>query len=382
VTARREHELLLCCARTNLEPEKVERLKVLSATTIDFDYLFLLARRHSVVPLLFKQLNQYARDLVPSDFLAKLKKHYRENIARNTVLTSELCALLELLQRAGIEAVPYKGPLLALFAYGDLTLRRYVDLDIMVRKEDVLKARDVLVQYGYKPAKDLNTKQLELLLRNQHNLQFKRDNDRIIVELHWEVASHLFASSVQADDIWKSLVSMPLGRLEVKTFSADDLLFSLCVHGSRHLWERLGWICDVAELIARHNISWDSLLTRAATNDSERMFLLGLCLAERLVDAPVPNQVQKIYASDGTIESLSNSVIENLFNGTEHVPATASEVLKYNFEVRKSWTARARYFAYAFRPTDADLAARSLPPGLTFAYHLLRPFRLLFKNGN
>lgn len=382
MTARREHELLLCCARTNVQPEKIERLRALSATKIDFDYLLLLARRHSIVPLLFKQLNQHAADLVPSDFLAKLKKRYQENIARNALLTSELCTLLELLDRAGIEAVPYKGPLLALFAYGDATLRRYVDLDIMVRKEDVLKARDVLIQSGYDPAKDLNTKQQELLLRNQHNLQFKRDNDRIIVELHWEVASHLFASSVQADDLWKSLVPMTLGRLTVKTFCADDLLFSLCVHGSRHLWERLGWICDIAELISRHQISWDSLLNRAATTDSERMFLLGLCLAERLVDAPVPDQVKAKYSSDGTIESLSNTVIENLFNGTEHVPATSSEVLKYNLEVRKSWTARARYFAYAFRPTDADLEAHSLPPGLTFAYYLMRPFRILFKNGD
>ncbi len=80
---------------------------------------------------------------------------------------------------------------------------------------------------------------------------------------------------------------------EMKTLSADDLLFSLCVHGSRHLWERLGWICDIAELITRHEINWPALLQRAAATDSERMFLLGLHLAHKLLDAPLPSSVQQ-----------------------------------------------------------------------------------------
>jgi hypothetical protein len=31
------------------------------------------------------------------------------------------------------------------------------------------------------------------------------------------------------------------------------------------------------------------------------------------------------------------------------------------------------------RPTDSDVGARSLPAELSFAYYLVRPFRLLFK---
>ena len=35
-----------------------------------------------------------------------------------------------------------------------------------------------------------------------------------------------------------------------RTLPADVLLVALCVHGAKHVWERLGWIVDVAELIA------------------------------------------------------------------------------------------------------------------------------------
>src|SRR6185295_1741043 len=163
-------------------------------------------------------------------------------------------------------------PVLALFAYGNVALRRFVDLDVIVKKSDVLKARDILLAEGYTPSKSLSLTQQELLLRTQHNMQFSRDHSRLIVELHWEVAPHLFASTVNVDKLWNDLVTVEIRGTHFKSLSPDDLLFSLCVHGSRHLWERLSWICDVAELITRHSFNWTVLLERAATADSERMF--------------------------------------------------------------------------------------------------------------
>jgi hypothetical protein len=376
-----EDQLLLCCARTTAKPDVVVRLRELAARDVDWEYLFLIARRHAVLPLLYLQLERHASDLVPHEYLLKLKKHYLENSARNTLLTAELCWLISLFAESGIEAVPYKGPLLALFAYDNLALRRFVDLDVIVKKTDVVKAREILLAEGYSPAKSLSLSQQELLLRTQHNMQFSRDNRRLIIELHWEVAPHLFASSVSADHLWRNLVTAELNGNKVKALSAEDLLFSLCVHGSRHLWERLSWICDVAELISRHRFDWPALLERADKSNTDRMFLLGLFLAQELLHTPLPAEVKQRCDSDKQLESLATSVIEHLFNGTTHVPATSREIFKYNIAVRKSLGARARYLVHMFRPTDSDLQARSFPPGLSFAYYLMRPFRLLFKPG-
>jgi len=366
-------ELLLNCARTKASPE---RIRSLTETRIDWNYFFLLARRHAVVPLVYRQL----KDIVPQADLAPFKRHYQENSARNVVLTAELCRLLELFAGAGIEAIPYKGPLLALFAYDDLALRRFVDLDVIVKKTDVARARELLLADNYTLAKSLTVAQQEFLLRTQHNLQFSKDNRQLIVELHWEIAPHLFASTVQGDALWSNLVSFDLNGTRVKTFSADDLLFSLCVHGSRHLWERLGWICDVAELISRRELNWPALLERATHADSERMFLLGLHLAEKLFETNLPPEVKQRCEADKRLASLANNIVEHLFNGTEHVPATSSEIFKYNLGVRKSLGARARYLVHTLRPTDGDLGRHSFPAGLSFAYYLVRPFRLLLKN--
>jgi hypothetical protein len=367
-------ELLLCCAHTSA-PD-VARLREIAAAEIDWEYVLLLTRRHSIVPLVYLQLERHASDLVPPQILSRFKQHYIENSARNTLLTAELCRLINLFHDEGVEAIPYKGPVLASFAYGDIALRRFVDLDVLVKKADVLKAREILLTLGYTPSKSLSLAQQELLLRTQHNMQFSRDNHRMIVELHWEVAPHLFASTVNGERLWQDLITLDLNGTEVKTFSAEDLLFSLCVHGSRHLWERLGWICDVAELITRHPLDWTALLDRAARADTERIFLLGVYLAERLLDAPVPPEVKQRCDSDPRLASLADNIVEHLFSGPTHVPATSREIFKYNLGVRKTLSARARYLLYMFRPTDGDLGAHSLPPSLSFAYYLTRPFRL------
>jgi hypothetical protein len=207
-------------------------------------------------------------------------------------------------------------------------------------------------------------------------LQFSRDDHRLIVELHWEVAPHLFASTVTAESLWQNLIAIDLHGTPVKTLSAEDLLFSLCVHGSRHLWERLAWICDLSELLVRHRGDWTMLLQRAKDADNERMFLLGLHLAEQLLDAPLPPEVKEHCASDPHLRALGDKVVKNLFSGTTHVPATSREIFRYNIGVRKTLGARARYLLHMLRPTDGDLASHSLPESLNFAYYLTRPFRL------
>lgn len=217
-------------------------------------------------------------------------------------------------------------------------------------------------------------------MQTQHNIQFTRENEQLIVELHWDVALQLFGT-LHANDFWDRLSKQTLNNNTVDVLAAEDLLFSLCIHGSRHLWERLAWICDVAELMSRCQFDWTALLKQAIAVDSERMFLLGVYLADGLLDARLPDDLKRHCENDPTVLELSDRVVENLFKGPEHVPATSAEVFRYNFEVRKTWRARARYLKYMMSPSDRDVAVRSLPHGLTFVYYFARPFRLLLKRG-
>ncbi|HEV2829713.1 MAG TPA: nucleotidyltransferase family protein [Pyrinomonadaceae bacterium] len=377
--SRLEDTLLLLCARTQVDAETRQRIHAISGSPdkLDWDYIYQMARRHSVLPLVYTQLSSAAEN-VPADQLARFRKNYQDNAARNLWLTAELCRILRSLAAAGIEAVPYKGPALAVYAYGNPALRRFVDLDILVRKADALRAIELLTAEGFVCGAPWTDAQAALLLRTQHNLSLHRHEGRLIVELHWELASNLFASSLQTEDLWERLQTMHLDNAAVKCLSSEDLLLSLCVHGSKHHWERLAWICDIAELVKRHaDINWNLVLERASAEGNERMLFLGLYLAASLLDAPLPEQVKAKLEAAKIVAHLADDISQRLFAIDGQTPLTIRQSFRFNWQLRNGWRSRAMYCRHVLQPSDADVKTLRLPKPLSFGYYLIRPFGLL-----
>ena len=374
----KEAELLLCCSRTQQSASTTARIRELLEQQIDWDYLFNLARRHALLPLLYINLNAVAATALPAEKLTWLKQQYQDNAARNLYLTAELGRVISALEGVGIEAVPYKGPALAAVAYGDVALRRYVDLDVMLRKHEVLRARDVLSRMGYQCHPAWNGPGEKFLLGSQHNIPLSREAGRLLIELHWEVASERFASRLGAEQFWDRLQPLTLNGQKFRTLGAEDLLAALCVHGAKHLWERLAWICDVAELLkANEHLNWQAVLERAQVTGHERMLGLGLYLAKSLLGAPVPDAVYLTVTTDRVIVSLAGEVKARLFNGTRPRPAGVGRTLIFNLRTHRTLSSRIRYCRLVLTPTDADLKMIPLPYSMRSIYYLLRPFRLL-----
>jgi hypothetical protein len=373
---QRESSALLLCARRSLGQLRHEELQKLFANHFDWDYFYRLARRHSLVPIVYSQLESLMKDHVPHEVLQRFKKDYQENAARNLIFVDELTTLVDRFANQGVDAIAFKGPALSMLAYGDLNLRRFVDLDLIVRRADVARAIEVLTQSGYVSSRDLTGEQQAVLLRTQHNLQFT--HGRVIVELHWQVSSELFAATVTAEEFWENLSTVELNGRMVKTLSTEDLLFALCVHGSRHLWQRLAWICDIDRLITSdHRVDWSKLCERATRANAERMFLLGPALAARLLDTNLPAVLATAIASDKRLEALCEQTRARLFDGPEQSVLPLLTVIRFNLLIRSGWRSRIRYGRFLFAPTDSDLDAVQLRPRLHFMYYFLRPFRLL-----
>jgi len=375
-TNQRESAALLLCARADLGDAERERLQTLIAHDFDWDYFYRLVKRHSLVSIVYRQLELQMKDQVPAEVRQRLKKDYQENAARNLIFVDELTMLLDRFDAVGIQAIVFKGPALAVSAYGDVNLRRFVDLDLIVRRADVGRGIEVLMQNGYMPSRDLTGEQQAVLLHTQHNLQFTRG--RIIVELHWQVSSELFAATVTAEELWKNLSSVELHGRKLDTLATEDLLFALCVHGSRHLWQRLAWICDIDRLIrTSRTIDWPALTERAKRANAERIFLLGPALAAGLLGTPLPAGVAAAIAQNKGITTLCDEIRARLFDGPEQPVVPLFTVVRFNLLIRSGWRSRLRYGRYMFAPTDSDLEAVRLKPRFHFMYYVLRPFRLL-----
>lgn len=383
---RPEAELLLLCARTSMDPERAERVRALLAGRVDWEYLLATARRHKTMPLLYRHLSATCPEAVPEAVLDRLRAHFRGNNMRNLFLTGELLRLLDALQAHGVSAIPFKGPVLAASVYENLALRDFIDLDMLVHKRDVTKARELLVSLGYQPQYLLTRAQEEVFLQYEREYTFTHDSKGSVVEVHWEVASKAFPFSLDTERLWERLGPTRLGSDTIMTFSPEDLLSILCAHGAAHLWGRLGWVCDVAELVRAHaEMDWEQIIARARRSGSQRILLLGLFLASDLLGASLPEEVSERLRADPSTKALARQVSERLFWESEDPRRAFDEEAHFqplHLRMMERWRDRVGYcLRQATAPILKDWALRPLPASLFPIYRILRPIRLAGKYG-
>jgi hypothetical protein len=230
-----EAELLFCCSPISSDSDRAAQLRALLNEDLDWASLLRIAHRHGVVPLLFWHLSKTSPEGVPTTVLDRLRADFHANNLRNLSLTRELLKLLSMFEAQGISAIPYKGPALAAFTYGNLALRQFIDLDILVRKHDVSRAKDLLVSAGYRPEDQMTHAQEAALLQYKHERLFRHVADGSMVELHWGIIDRQFSFPLDPEHLWGRLDWVPLGSSTVTTLSPEDLHLILCVHGSVHL---------------------------------------------------------------------------------------------------------------------------------------------------
>lgn len=381
---RLEVAILICCARTELDADQVDRLQRLLQGQPDWNWLLTAADKHGLLPLLYQHLSQHRLATVPEAILAELSRRFKDNARRNLILTRELLNLLDQLEAENIMALPYKGPALAASAYGNLAWRQFIDLDILVQPSDVLPAKRLIMAQGYQPRLDLSDTQEAMLLQSNHQYSFWHQERQIYLELQWGFTRKYLSFNFDLAAVWQRRTTTAIGGRTVAALSAEDMLLILCVHGAKHFWGRLGWICDIAEHIRAHpNLDWFCVIEQAQQLGSERILYLGLALAYHLLTAPLPAKIVKTIERDSEIHPLVGQVYEQLF--VEHRPPLAdwhnpSNRHRLQLKMRERLRDRVRYcLRLAMAPTEAEHMTWPLPAGLGFVHNLLRPLRLVRK---
>ena len=379
---RPEAELLLLCARSRKDPGRAAQIRALLRRDIDWPYLLQIAHENRMGQLLFWHLDTTCPEAVPKVALDGLRSRFHKNAYRNLLRTGELLKLLKLFEAYGIRPIPYKGPTLAASLYGNLALREFDDLDILVPEQDVLKAKELLVSVGYQPEHELSRAQEVAFLKYHGEQSFTRDDDKSTVDLQWRITEKFRSLPIDFEGLWGRLEPLSLHGDTVLTLPPEDLLPILCMHGSKHFWTRLAWICDIAELIRVHEgINWEQVIERAGTLGSKRMLFLGLYLASDLLEAPLPTNVLHKVRVDPTVKALAEQVRERPFNEPNR-QLKAFEDFRYQIRLRERLGDKIRYLVLlVLIPHQADVMFLEVPALLRRVYYVLRPVRLAVKYG-
>lgn len=357
-------------------PADGERICALAEQVSDWNAVADLAAKHKVEPMVYLSLAS-AGACIPPAAEARLRGDYERNALHNLVNAAELVDVLRDFNREGIEAIPFKGVVLGASIYGNPMARHGGDIDLLIRRKDVPHAADLLVARGYSlelpkhadgaPATD-----------DDHEYTFYRAADGVVLEIRWQfdLVHARYCRDLGLDWAWPRRRSAVLAGAEVPDLSREIALLVLCMHGSRHTWSQLVWICDVAQLLAvSPELNWKMAMRDAKRLGLWRSLALGVLLAHRMCGAAVPPPILRRLESVSTARRLANHFADNLFESPGAGPAGR---VPYNLQLL-DFPDRLRFFLSAdiLRPNENDRAMVSLPQWLNPLYYLIRPFRLL-----
>jgi Uncharacterised nucleotidyltransferase len=406
--------ILSACMRYYLHTATAREVTRLLTPDLDWENLVQTAISQGVMPLLYQSLKEISllesgtndAELVPKAVIVQLHYLNRMNGLHNFAQTKELLKLLAQLERAGIETIAFKGPVLAASVYGNVALRQFGDLDILVRYRDFWQAKAVLENEGYQSSgtftkdeirEDILPFHLYLQVTLSQNapesMMFNRrfqssllhSNSSRSIDLHWGIPPRRVWNPARFDRLWDNLNSIDLMGKTIKTCSPEATLVIQCLNVAKTPWEKsLKQICDVVQIGRSHpDLDWHLALQLSSELRSQRSFLIGLRMTRDRLNVPLPQFIlDKLIESQPTDEKIAKSYDKCAWD----VPYLW---FQYTHQLRTSDRGWDRLFitgiylqwllVITISPSPLDREFVAIPHNLDFLYYLIRPMRLLIQ---
>ncbi len=343
---------------------------------IDWPLVAAIAGNHGVLPLVYRRLRRTPG--VAPERLARLRAEFYGNALSNLNMARELARVATALEAAGIGAIAFKGPLLALEAWGDVAARQFNDLDLLVRRADAARAAAALAASGYLP-RAMDLADPEAALASATSDEFIRSDSDWTIDLHWDLLPAYFNYAPAEDALWRRAEFRELEGARIRALGRADLTLFLAAHGAKHGWTNLGSIADLAMMLrATDDAGRDALAAAARGCGAARIVAVGAALAADLLGAPTGAALARARADDPLVARLVRGIERRLFVNVGMRPRLYSE-WAVPLGMIESWRGRARHLALrALKPNLDDVAFLPLPRGLRPLHYAIRPVRALF----
>ncbi|MEA5466117.1 nucleotidyltransferase domain-containing protein [Leptothoe sp. PORK10 BA2] len=384
--------LLLECAKHYLRGTSQERIQqLLQQPELDWQNVLNLARFHRLLPILYKVFSSNGPIELPEAVLKELRDLQFRNITNNLVLLKELIGFLKILAAHDIRGISFKGPMTAMSAYGDLSLRTFSDLDVLVHPDDFLKLRPIALRNGYQCdrlmaipeqqcLKQLSSHEQAIYFQSQKEYSLLEPKSRTCLDIHQGILSKHFAPLFDTRWIWQHTQTVDIGGHLILGVTPEVQVLVMVAQGAEDYWRQLGKLLDLAMLIDRHpDLDWHALLELAETLDILPRLVLGMSLVQQLYGLTLPDSVARTIQRFPSTQGLAQTVQRHiLVNKPSHqsTKLTMGLVL-YQLRLMTTWKNRVHCVLTLMNPTLADIAAMPLPKPLFFVYYLLRPVRLV-----
>lgn len=375
-----EKRLILACSRINLSSTRIQEIRTCVSGVSDWQNIFHTSTSHGICPLVYRSLKTACNDLIPDVIHEQFKALCRSNAEKNLAISASLLTILEIFKSHDILAVPFKGPILAEQAYGNIDLRMFSDLDIFIKEKDAIRAKKLLAENSYIADVNLSPLEERRYLEFENSFSFYHPKGGPDIDLHWELTGRYLLKPVYLNPLDRHLKSTDFMGRKLFTLPPDLMLVYLCVHGTSHCWERLEWLCSFSEMVnRRHHLDLSDVLTLAETMGCKRMLYLGLLLCNQLLGTKIPGNVMNEILHNRGVVKACKKIKNMIFAPKTITPGDAAwRFSPLHIQLRDTFSDRVKYSAYLYTaPTVKEWMSFPLRHWLTPVYRIIRPFRLV-----
>jgi hypothetical protein len=258
-------ELLLFLCRYPFEEKNREALSKLISGVRDWENLAFLINAHGIIALAYYNIKESGLvKEVPEKVIPILENGYRKSLVRNSWLTERWKEVNSILNNAGIKHVLLKGMALEHTLYESKGLRQMTDNDILVKREDALRAWNLLKQNGYShgPVKSPLHASIQLDI-GKHLPGLSKDE--YSVDIHHKLFSETDSENSSVDPV-ESAIEISINGTSAFILPPELQILHLVSHFKRHLDEgncQLRLLADIILLDSTCNTGLpDSFLSK------------------------------------------------------------------------------------------------------------------------
>jgi len=373
-------QLLINCCKVKPTASDIEQIRIYLSQLENqqLTRIVSLAHNHGIFPLFYETIQTYATDLLTKENLADLKQQNINIVMHNMRMTAELIRIMKLLEENSIEALAFKGPALAQIAYGDITLRQYGDLDILIHADSLLHSIELLKNSGYVATFPLTKSQDKVFIKISHDYLLSNKINNILVELHWRLASDEFMVDLHTINFFSNTTTIKIQNYQVRTFATEELILYLSVHGAKHHWERLEWLLDIALIIEKQTIDWKKLIQLTSQSKLEKITFSTLYLCQTIFGIKLPTNVTTLL-DDSKILAFSKKLETHFyahFNDPIEETVKMRTIWVIQYQLLSGFKNKMLFITSFLKPTQADYLSVQLPENMTFLYYFIRPINI------
>ena len=315
-----QDHIILLSAKIYPSVEEIEALDAQVALIEDWTEVVRNLIERGVGPLFFAKLPKLTNSaLIPDVSKDQLKQAYYRTLSRGMVLQDVFRSVADAFTVNGIQVVALKGVHLAEWLYGDIGLRQFSDIDLLINKENGERCLQILRDMGFVQTGD----EVSHMIAEQSGLIHYPAMvlKEVSVEIHIDLHHRQEPYDLDVKKIIQCAEALTINHARVHVLELYDLLIYLCIHLDKHFkggHVQFTSFCDITNLIdVKHpDMDWQKLEIRCRMYNCEEAVYKYIYLAHKYFHARLPEAVAREYST--YLSAQDEELFMQYLNGYKH----------------------------------------------------------------